>query len=109
MKGVPACTSSPNVRDSLKSYNCSQERIWASIEIGPNTVRGVVPIWTRGISMRMWIWHSLPRVSEGIPAAGMELVLASLLFQQDQLSLFSDSSDRRERYSVKGLRQDVYL
>ena len=39
MKGVPACTSSPNVRDSLKSYNCSQERIWASIEIGPNTVR----------------------------------------------------------------------
>src|SRR6266404_9536596 len=55
----------------------------------------------------MWIWHSLPRVSEGIPAAGMELALALRLFQQNQPSLFGDSSDRRERHSMKSLWQHV--
>ena len=73
------------------------------------TSTGFIPKVSRQIFVRRGARRSLPLDSEGIPAAGMELALASLLFQQDQLSLFSDSSDRRERYSVKGLRQDVYL
>ena len=38
----------------------------------------------------------------------MELAFASLLSQQNQLSLFGNFSDRCERHSTKGLRQQVY-
>ena len=50
-----------------------------------------------------------PLDAEGIPAAWMELALAPRLFQQNQPSLFGDSSDRRERRSAKGLWQHVHL